>query len=439
MGVSEALHALPPSASRGRAAEVLRQAHAQRRTGVRRPRSSERRKGTARAVGFFPPTPRGLSPRDVVGSARVTVEVSEPTPGRFDHRFKVRDAQALNMPKEEVEHLQESAKRFGVRDVGPSPHVRFSEKFKVRPAKHSEREVKQTELLRQRGTALPRDFKHIRPKTPPKVDKPPTPPPAFDQFGHGDIIRLKNPSDPEALTYGAAKNWATTGVGRVMVGGRRHKGDCLVDIGGQRLWVKQTEIDMVLQSTEPRPSTAEEIRIENKRRARERKVRQKERRARAAKFSSATGNDGDEEMQLDEVRELFDEIDEDGGGSLDRGEVRELLEKLGLEVDDAKVDEVMLEMDADGEGSVELQEFLWWWKRAGKVYREKMTALKDELNEVKALFDEFDEDASGEIGATELRSLIAMLGVRMNEDELEDTMEELDKDGSGGAIAMLSR
>ena len=108
-------------------------------------------------------------------------------------------------------------------------------------------------------------------------------------------------------------------------------------------------------------------------------------------------------------------------------------------VDDAKVDEVMLEMDADGEGSVELQEFLWWWKRAGKVYREKMTALKDELNDVKALFDEFDEDASGEIGATELRSLIAMLGVRMNEDELEDTMEELDKDGSGGAIAMLSR
>ena len=119
--------------------------------------------------------------------------------------------------------------------------------------------------------------------------------------------------------------------------------------------------------------------------------------------------------------------------------MRELLEKLGLEVDDAKVDEVMLEMDADGEGSVERQEFLWWWKRAGKVYREKMTALKDELNEVKALFDEFDEDASGEIGATELRSLIAMLGVRMNEDELEDTMEELDKDGSGGEIAMLSR
>ena len=51
IGYERGLHALPPSASRGRAAEVLRQAHAQRRTGVRRPRSSERRKGTARAVG----------------------------------------------------------------------------------------------------------------------------------------------------------------------------------------------------------------------------------------------------------------------------------------------------------------------------------------------------------------------------------------------------
>jgi Ca2+-binding EF-hand superfamily protein len=431
MGVQDALAALPPSASRSRAAEALKQAHLQRSKGVRRPRSSEQHQGVPRAARFGPETPRGLSPRDVRTSARSQVSVSTPKSTHYSHKFKVRDAQTLKMPKREQEKLLKEAPKFGIRSTGPSAHVRYSEKFKPRgEGDDTDKKITPEELL-QRGTGLPRDFLHIRAKTPPKRVKAKTPPPSTDQFGPGDIVRLVNPAHPEALAYGAAKNWATTGVGKVMVGGRRHNGDCLIEVGGQRLWVKQNEIDMVVQSTEPRPSTAEEIRRENRRRARERKARQKARRERAAKWSEVTGGGGEEEMQMEEVRELFDEIDEDGGGSLDKDELRELLEKLGLEVTDEKVDSVMLEMDADGEGAVELQEFLWWWKKAGKEYREKMTKLKDEMNDVKNLFDEFDDDGSGEIGEEELRALIQMLGVTFNEDELKATMLELDKDGSG--------
>ncbi len=432
MGVEDALQALPPSASRSRAAEALRQAHLQRSKGVRRPRSSEQAKGVPRAASFGPPTPRGMSPRDVRSSARSAVSVSTPRSARYSHKFKVRDAKALNMTKREQEQLARAAPKFGIRSTGPSAHVRYSEKFQPR-GEFDDKEKKLTgqELLQSRGTGLPRDFLHVRAKTPPKPTKPKTPPPSIDEFGPGDIIRLVNPAHPEALAYGAAKNWATTGVGKVMVGGRRHKGDCLIEVGGQRLWVKQNEIDMVVASDEPRPTTAEEIKRENRRRARERKMRQKSRRERAAKWSEVTGGGGDEEMQLDEVRELFDEIDEDGGGSLDKEEVAELLEKLGLDVTPEKVDSIMFEMDADGQGDVELQEFLWWWKKAGKEYREKLTKLKDEMNDVKSLFDEFDTDGGGEIGEEELRSLIQMLGVTMNDEELAATMRELDGDGSG--------
>ena len=431
MGVEDALQALPPSASRNRAAAALKQAHLERSRGVRRPRSSERRQAVPRAVGFGPVTPRGMTPRDVRSSARSQVSVSSPKSVRYSHKFKVRDAQALNMPKREQEQLLAQASKFGIRSTGPSAHVRYSEKFQPR-GEFDENEKKLTGgALLQRDPCLPRDFLHIRARTPPKRTKPKTPPSSIDQFGPGDIIRLVNPAHPEALAYGASKNWATTGVGKVMVGGRRHKGDCLIEVGGQRLWVKQNEIDMVLQSDQPRPSTAEEIKSENRRRARERKARQKNRRERAAKWSEVTGGEGDEEMQLDEVRELFDEIDEDGGGSLDKNELRQLLEKLGLEVTDERVDSIFREMDADGEGAVELQEFLWWWKKAGKEFREKLTKLKDEMAEVKSLFDQFDKDGSGEIGEDEISGLMQMLGVPLNDDELADTMKELDKDGSG--------
>ena len=55
-----------------------------------------------------------------------------------------------------------------------------------------------------------------------------------------------------------------------------------------------------------------------------------------------------------------------------------------------------------------------------------MTALKDEMNDVKSIFDEIDDDGSGEINREEVQQLMTMLGVRMNADELDETMLELD-------------
>jgi Ca2+-binding EF-hand superfamily protein len=70
---------------------------------------------------------------------------------------------------------------------------------------------------------------------------------------------------------------------------------------------------------------------------------------------------------------------------------------------------------------------MWWWKKSGKEMRMHMTALKDEMNDVKSIFDEIDDDGSGEINREEVQQLMTMLGVRMNADELDETMLELDK------------
>ena len=151
--------------------------------------------------------------------------------------------------------------------------------------------------------------------------------------------------------------------------------------------------------------------------------------------SSAVQARLEREATMDGVRELFDEIDEDGGMSLDKEELRLLLGRLGVEVTDEKVDAMMAEMDTDGEGgdgSVQRQEFLAWLRgKAGGEYLERMAHMKAEMDYIQELFDEFDDDGSGEIGEAELTQLIRMLGVNMNKNEISQTMIELDNDSSG--------
>ena len=49
-----------------------------------------------------------------------------------------------------------------------------------------------------------------------------------------------------------------------------------------------------------------------------------------------------------ELRELFDLIDEDRSGSLDRGEIQNLAGRLGKHLTATQLDEAMAEMDTDG-------------------------------------------------------------------------------------------
>ena len=60
------------------------------------------------------------------------------------------------------------------------------------------------------------------------------------------------------------------------------------------------------------------------------------------------------------VRELFHVLDSDGSNSLERGEVEELSRHLGKKLNGQALDEAMAEMDKDGSGSVEFDEFLAW-------------------------------------------------------------------------------
>ncbi len=74
------------------------------------------------------------------------------------------------------------------------------------------------------------------------------------------------------------------------------------------------------------------------------------------RFSSHDGElAGD--SSSDPLRAAFDLMDVDGGGTLDRSEVRQLCKKLGRKLTDADVDELIEKMDSDGNGAIEFAEF----------------------------------------------------------------------------------
>ena len=62
-------------------------------------------------------------------------------------------------------------------------------------------------------------------------------------------------------------------------------------------------------------------------------------------------------------RDMFDLVDEDGSGEIDRAELCKLCVKLGRDLKPSELDDAMRDMDADGSGAVDYDEFRPWFKK----------------------------------------------------------------------------
>lgn len=104
----------------------------------------------------------------------------------------------------------------------------------------------------------------------------------------------------------------------------------------------------------------------------------------------------DESLQF-----LYDKIDMDQSGSLDKSEVKALLDSLGHPTTRAELDRVMAEVDDDNDDKVDYREFKTWW------VRRQYETEENQERELQDLFAVVDEDGSGEIDWHEFLRLIA--------------------------------
>ena len=148
----------------------------------------------------------------------------------------------------------------------------------------------------------------------------------------------------------------------------------------------------------------------------------------------------EQENEQRRVRALFDDIDEDGGGTLDREEVGQLLGRLSdVPVAEDDLSSAMQALDADGDGSVDFEEFLHWWQlvrqeRGGSVWASNINKRNRELQEkedLQALFSLIDTDKSDAVDTEELGKMTSDLGLSLTAVELQVAMKDIDNDGDG--------
>lgn len=67
-----------------------------------------------------------------------------------------------------------------------------------------------------------------------------------------------------------------------------------------------------------------------------------------------------------EIRAVFDSIDLDGNGELDREEMDQAIVRLGLNLSEKEIGQLMQEMDTDKNGTIDYGEFTTWEKQDGR-------------------------------------------------------------------------
>ena len=65
--------------------------------------------------------------------------------------------------------------------------------------------------------------------------------------------------------------------------------------------------------------------------------------------------------EIEEIREIFVHFDRDSSGTIDRGELRQLLEAMEAECSDEELETGLKEIDSNQNGRIEFREFLRWW------------------------------------------------------------------------------
>ena len=129
------------------------------------------------------------------------------------------------------------------------------------------------------------------------------------------------------------------------------------------------------------------------------------------------------EEQKQEIKEAFDLFDTDGSGAIDAKELKVAMRALGFEPKKEEIRKMIADADKDGSGTIEFPEFL-------EMMTAKM-AERDPIEEIKKAFRLFDDDETGKISFKNLKRVAKELGENMTDEELQEMIDEADRDGDG--------
>ncbi|KAK9889612.1 hypothetical protein WA026_006986 [Henosepilachna vigintioctopunctata] len=113
-------------------------------------------------------------------------------------------------------------------------------------------------------------------------------------------------------------------------------------------------------------------------------------------------------------------------GSIGTVMIGTILGMLGVHTTDEMLNEIISEVDADGSGELEFEEFVTLASRF--MVEEDAEAMQQELKEAFRLYD---KEGNGYITTKTLKEILKELDDKLTSDELDMIITEIDTDGSG--------
>jgi len=133
-----------------------------------------------------------------------------------------------------------------------------------------------------------------------------------------------------------------------------------------------------------------------------------------------------DEAQTAALKTAFESFDTEGVGAIGVETISNILRMMGVKVKEADLKEIIDEVDDDGSGMLEFEEFT---ELAAKfLIEEDEEELKNELKEA---FRIYDKDGQGFITNDVLREILKEIDPKLTEADLDGIIEEVDEDGSG--------
>jgi len=133
---------------------------------------------------------------------------------------------------------------------------------------------------------------------------------------------------------------------------------------------------------------------------------------------------------------IFNKYDSDCSSSIDITELRNCCYDLGHYLSDEELSVAIHKLDANGDGTVQYNEFLAWWREKNRFAMLTLQeGTKDTLSDCIKYFKYFDKNMDGNVTIDEFIDLHADLiknGYGSYLTEPQADLEKLDKDKSGG-------
>ncbi|XP_011503830.1 PREDICTED: calmodulin-like protein 11 isoform X1 [Ceratosolen solmsi marchali] len=130
--------------------------------------------------------------------------------------------------------------------------------------------------------------------------------------------------------------------------------------------------------------------------------------------------------QIALLKKAFNAFDHEKKGCIGTDMVGTILSMLGYDLTESTLQEIIAEVDEDGSGQLEFEEFCTLSARF--LVEEDTEAMQQELREAFRLYD---KEGNGYITTEVFRDILHELDDKLSPEELDLMIEEIDADGSG--------